>query len=306
MSSIMRKYADIPSLKCLQVFEQIARAGNVLRAAETLGITASAASHQLAKLEKSLGCQLFDRNAAGVKLNSKGEAYLAMIGVHLQGLMQASEEMKDSDKLNRIRIHSSPTFGYMWLLPRLESFQDQCPGIEVTLACSYEEIDFSRGEVDIAIRHGLPVWEGCEIISVRDEHIMPMASPEYLAQAPVKSLYDLMTRRLIYSESTLLRWPEWFRMHHLNQPAQPWLLRFDRSYMSIEAAVMGHGIVLESDLLAGRFLEEGKLVRVLPDNFTHAVNAHHIVTPVGYRNRPVIQQFLSWTEMSLRGEIVRP
>jgi len=295
----MRNYANIPSLKCLQVFEHIARAGNVVRAAETLGISASAASHQLARLEKFLGGQLFERNAAGVKLTGKGEAYLGMIGVHLQGLVQAADEMRASGSSNKIHIHSSPTFGYLWLLPRLQSFQKLNPGTEVTLACSYEDVDFGRGEVDLAIRHGFPSWEGFDIKSVRNERILALASPDYLAHSPVSSPEDLISRRLIYSENTLLRWPEWFRAHNINQPAQPWLFRFDRSYMSLEAAAMGHGVVLESELLAEKFLSQGKLVRMLPDSFSHTISAHHIVMPLGYRNRPKLQSFLSWLEENL-------
>lgn len=295
----MRNYADIPSLKCLQVFEHIARAGNVVRAAETLGISASAASHQLATLEKSLECKLFERNAAGVKLTARGETYLEIIGVHLQGLVQATAEMKASGRINKIHIHSSPTFGYLWLLPRIQSFQHQHPGIEVTLACSYEEVDFGRGEVDIAIRHGLPAWEGFDIRSVRNERILPMASPEYLAREPVTGADDLVSRRLIYSENTLLRWPDWFRAHNTGLPSEPWLFRFDRSYMSLEAASMGHGVVLESELLAEKFLSQGKLVRVLPEQFSHTISAHHIVMPLGYRSRPKLQTFLGWLEENL-------
>jgi len=295
----MRNYANIPSLKCLQVFEHIARAGNVVRASETLGISASAASHQLARLEKALGCQLFERYAAGVKLTGKGEAYLGMIGIHLQGLIQATNEMRASGSPNKIHIHSSPTFGYLWLLPRLQSFQQLYPGTEVTLACSYEDIDFSCGEVDLAIRHGFPSWEGFDITSVRNERIVPMASPDYLVHSPVSSPEDLISRRLIYSENTLLRWPDWFRSHNIDQPAKPWLFRFDRSYMSLEAATMGHGVVLESELLAEKFLSQGKLVKLLPDSFSHTVSAHHLVMPLGYRNRPKLQSFLNWIDDNL-------
>jgi len=295
----MRNYADIPSLKCLQVFEHIARAGNVVRAAETLGISASAASHQLARLEKYLGCQLFERNAAGVKLTARGEAYLGMTGVHLQGLVQATAEMKASGSAKKIHIHCSPTFGYLWLLPRIQSFQQQHPDTEVTLACSYDEVDFGRGEIDIAIRHGFPSWKGYDIRSVKNERILPMASPEYLARAPVNTPDDLISRRLIYSENTLLRWPGWFRAHNIDQPAQPWLFRFDRSYMSLEAATMGHGVVLESELLAEKFLSQGKLVRVLPQDFSHTISAHHVVMPLGYRSMPKLQNFLGWLEENL-------
>lgn len=65
----MEKQSDhLPSIKSLRVFEQVAHFGNVARAAEELSITPSAASHQLAKLERELGCILFNRSAKGVVL----------------------------------------------------------------------------------------------------------------------------------------------------------------------------------------------------------------------------------------------
>lgn len=299
VSDPMRNYADLPSLKCLQVFEQIARTGNVVRAAETLGITASAASHQLAKLEKSLGCQLFARSASGVQLNAKGEAYLREVGVHLQGLLKAAEELKNGPETRKIHIHSSPSFGYLWLLPRLGAFQLRYPDIEVSLACSYEEINFSRDQIDIAIRHGHPSWEGYDISSVRNENLAVMASPAYLKEHPVSSPADLVSHRLILSETPLFRWPEWFKAHQIEKSANSWCLRFDRSYMSLEAAAMGHGVVLESELLAERFLNSSQLVKVLDKKYSHSVCAHHIVTPVGYVHHPKVKSFIHWLNEEL-------
>lgn len=290
----MRNYANLPSLKCLQVFEQIARAGNVVRAAETLGITPSAASHQLAKLEKILGCQLFARSSSGVQLNAIGEAYLNEVGVHLQGLLKATEDLKNASETRKIHIHSSPSFGYLWLLPRLGAFQLRYPDIEVSLDCSYEEVNFSRDQIDIAIRHGHPSWEGFDISSVRNENLVVMASPDYLERHPVCSPEDLVSHRLILSETPLLRWPEWFKANQIETSGNSWCLRFDRSYMSLEAAAMGHGVVLESELLAERFLNSGQLVKVLDNKYSHPVCAHHIVTPVGYSNYPKVKSFLDW------------
>lgn len=116
--------AAIPSIKALQVFEQVAHFGNVARAAEELNITPSAASHQLAKLEKLVGNSLFNRSAKGVSLTLAGETYLREISQLLLNLAQATAQIRDQKENNALRIHCAPSFGLLWLLPRLKQLHE--------------------------------------------------------------------------------------------------------------------------------------------------------------------------------------
>lgn len=291
--------AVLPPLRAIQAFEQTARFGNVARAAEVLDLTPSAVSHQLAKLEAMIGRQLFVRNARGMSLTPVGEQYLKEVSGVLHSLAVATERAASDVGLECLRLHSAPSFGLLWLMPRLEDFRLQHPDIQINLSCSYESLHFSRDKIDLDIRHGLPNWPSYEVRTVRNETFAVLASPKRLMQRPVKGASDLLDRELILSEATLLKWPQWFAQHGLARPEKPYALSFDRSYMSLEAASHGLGFALESTLLAQKYLAAGTLVEVAPESLSAPVAAHHLVFPKAHSSFPRVRRFLQWMESEL-------
>ncbi len=302
----MRTDADapiiLPPLRAIQAFEQTARFGNVARAAEVLDLTPSAVSHQLAKLEGMIGRQLFVRAARGVSLTPVGEQYLKEISGILHSLAVATERAASDVSLDCLRLHSSPSFGLLWLMPRLEAFRASHPDIQLNLSCSYESLHFSRDKIDVDIRHGTPNWPSYEVRTVRNEKFAVLCAPKLLAQWPVGAAADLLDRDLVLSEATLLKWPQWFAQHGLARPERPYALSFDRSYMSLEAASHGLGFALESTLLAQKYLAAGTLVEVAPQSLSAPVAAHHLVFPKAHSNFPRVRRFLEWMESELGHE----
>jgi len=204
-----------------------------------------------------------------------------------------------------LRVHSSPSFGLMWLLPRLSSFQQANGDIQLNLACSYENVSFSNGYYDIDIRHGYGNWSNLEVKTVRGEFIAPLASPAYLERHPVDTPADLLSHRLIYSETPLVQWKQWFGRTGVSAPNKTFDFSFDRSYMSIETAALGLGIALESLMLASVKIREGTLVPVFDDAHAVEVGAHHLVYPVQNAELPRVARFLAWMEQEA-GQDKRP
>lgn len=291
--------ANLPPLRAIQAFEQTARFGNLARAAEVLDLTPSAISHQLAKLEAMIGRQLFVRAARGVTLTPVGEQYLKDISGLLHSLEVATERASSDISLDCLRLHSAPSFGLLWLMPRLEAFRLSHPDIQINLSCSYESLHFSRDKIDVDIRHGQPNWPSYEVRTVRNETFAVLAAPALLARHRVISAADLLERDLILSEATLLKWPEWFAQHGLARPEKPYALSFDRSYMTLEAASHGLGFALESTLLAQKYLVSGALVEVAPQTLSAPVAAHHLVFPKAHSGFPRVRRFLEWMESEL-------
>lgn len=290
--------AILPTLKAIQAFEQTARFGNVARAAELLDLTPSAVSHQLAKLEAMIGRQLFFRTARGVTLTPVGEQYLTEVSGILHSLAVATERATSDVSLDCLRLHSSPSFGLLWLMPRLEQFRESHPDIQLNLSCSYESLHFSRDKIDVDIRHGMPNWPSYEVRTIRNEKIAVMASPKLLEKRPIRSVADLLDSHLILSEATLIKWPQLFAQNGLSRPEQPYTLSFDRSYMTLEAASHGLGFALESTLLAQDYLARGALIEVAPELST-SITAHHLVLPRAHSNFPRVRRFLEWMQQEL-------
>ncbi len=291
--------STLPALRAIQAFEQTARFGNVARAAEVLDLTPSAVSHQIAKLEAMIGRQLFVRAARGVSLTPVGEQYLRDVSGLLHSLAMATERAASDVSLDCLRLHSAPSFGLLWLMPRLEAFRMSHPDIQINLSCSYESLHFSRDKIDVDIRHGLPDWPSYEVRTVRNETFAVLASPKLLARRAIYSAADLLECDLILSEATLLKWPEWFAQHGLARPEKPYALSFDRSYMTLEAASHGLGFALESSLLAQKYLQSGALVEVAPEELSAPVAAHHLVFPKAHSGFPRVRRFLEWMESEL-------
>ncbi len=73
-----------------------------------------------------------------------------------------------------LRIHSAPSFGLLWLMPRLDKFR-RVAGVKISLTCSYESIQFSRDNIDIDIRHGLSQWPTLLVRTIKMSASCPTA-----------------------------------------------------------------------------------------------------------------------------------
>ncbi|WDY55740.1 LysR substrate-binding domain-containing protein [Pseudomonas sp. PSKL.D1] len=294
-----KKPLQLPPLKAIQAFEQAARFGNVARAAEQLNLTPSAVSHQIANLEALIGRPLFLRTAKGVNLTAAGEQYLREVSGILQSLAVATERAGSAVGFDCLRLHSAPSFGLLWLLPRLEQFRASHPDIQINLSCSYEALHFGRHQIDLDIRHGYPNWPSLEVRTIRHERATVLAAPSLLARQPIRGAGDLLGQNLILSESALVQWPQWFAQQGVSLPQAPFALSFDRSYMSLEAASHGYGFALESSLLSQDYVARGQLVPVFGEDQASPVSAHHLVFPRGHAELPRVRRFLEWVQGEL-------
>ena len=151
-------------------------------------------------------------------------------------------------------------------MPRLSRFSARNPGIDVRLNASKEPVDLISGMVDVDIRYGSKNIQPAGIMSVAfpPETIVPLCSPELAnGEHPIRSPEDLRHHALIHSEVCLDGWLDWARQHREVNLDIKRGLRFDRSFMSISAAVDGLGVCLESLQLVQRELETGRLVAPL-------------------------------------------
>lgn len=144
------KNLPMPSLRNIQAFIEVAATGSLNLAAENLNITASAVSHQIASLEHFLGKKLFSRSSKGVMLTAVGEKYLKEVSGALNMIGQATSQVINDIHQDYLRIHSAPSFGLLWLMPRLDKFRQAWPELKISLTCSYESIQ-SPGIILISI-----------------------------------------------------------------------------------------------------------------------------------------------------------
>ena len=285
--------SDLPPLTALVAFETVARRLSFARAAEELHLTPSAVSHQIAKLEQFLGFLLFERTPRGITLSDAGESYLKRVAGALGAISNATNDIRKGAR-NTLHVHSSTSIASLWLMPRLGGFVRAYPEISLSLSASPVHSDFALGQVDVDIRYGIAEWPNFVVEPIFEEHILPLASPDLLARQPVHVPSDLLKRPLIQSTVSLVQWPAWFASRNLIGMPERFAFRFDRASMSLEAAVQGLGIALESDRIAAQYIETGRLRPVFHTAWSLAIKAHFMVHPERHAQRVEVAQFVSW------------
>lgn len=283
----------LPPIASLQAFEAVARRRSFALAAAELHLSASAVSHQLARLEAQLGVRLLERSAHGVRLSPAGEHYLARVAGALRAIASATDDLR-TGVANSLYVHCSPSLATLWLMPRLPDFAQANPGISMNLSAAHVHSDFGLGSVDLDIRYGVPNWPDLVIEPLFEESILPLASPAFIRQHRLKRVEQLLEVPLIQSNVNVVQWTDWFATFSDQRPPERFALRFDRAQMALEAATLGLGVALESATVAGRHLAGGQLRPVLGMERALRVKAHFAVYPARHARRPTVEAFLAW------------
>jgi len=285
--------APVPAMPNLRAFEAVARRRSFALAAAELHLTASAISHQVARLEDDLGMRLFERSAHGVRLTPAGEQYLSRIAGALSAIAAATEDLRQGVS-NSLYVHCSPSLATQWLMPRLHLFAQAYPEISLNLSAAHTHSDFALGQVDLDIRYGVAQWPELAVEPLFEELITPLASAGFISKHKLKRPEDLLRVPLIQSNVSVVQWSDWFVTFTEQRAPDQFSLRFDRAHMSLDAAAQGLGVALESMTTGSKHLAERKLRPVLGSDKSIKVKAHFAVYPMRHGKRPPVAAFLSW------------
>jgi len=283
----------IPPLGALQAFEAIARRRSFTQAASDLGLTASAVSHQIAKLERMVGTRLIDRTPAGVKLSTAGEQYLQRVSSAVAALASATRDLQSGVR-HSLYVHVSPSLASLWLMPRLPSFATEHPDVSLFLSSSHVHSDFGAGLSDVDIRYGVPSWPNLVVQPLFKEQVMPLVSPALQKRLKIKEPADVLQAPLIQSAVSVVQWSDWLASVGVAQSPERYALRFDRAQLSLDAAIQGLGVALESATMAAPHLEGGRLVPLFSAKQSVRVQAHFVVYPKRHAKRKEVAAFLTW------------
>ncbi len=280
-------------IKAISVFHVTARSGSITRAAEELSVTPSAVSQQIRSLEIQLGVSLLSKKGRRVVLTEAGERYFSTINDGFERIADATHEIRGFRTVTRLTIRATPTLSNKWILPRLQSFLDGNPEIELRLDGTNEPTDFNRELVDIEIRHGDGRWPGLFVEGLTEETFLPVCAPHYAAPESLEPA-EVAGLHLIHSVKSQAQWPQWFKLAGV-APARQWRrILFDRSHMAIDAAVNGMGIALESTLMSWRELTDSRLICPVRSPPPIRLTTQWIVCPTDHLRLKKVQRFLEW------------
>ena len=176
-------------LELYRIFREVAKIGNISKAAEKLFVSQSAVSQAIIQLENKIGGKLFDRSVRGVKLTVEGDVLFSHINDAILLIENAQKKFAEMIELNSgsIRIGASDTICSLFLLPVLEKFTNKYPDIRISVTnrMTQESIELlKRAAVDIAFVN-LPVEDddSLDITPVKTIHDCFVVGGQYMSLA---------------------------------------------------------------------------------------------------------------------------
>ena len=249
----------LPPFAALRAFHAAATHPRYRDAAESLGVTESAVSHQVKRLEDFLRTPLVDRSGGRPALTEAGRRYLAQIEPALRQIEAATAAVLPAHGRRPVRLTLPPSLAATWLIPRLGGFEAAYPDVDLQLVATTRVMDLKSEQTDLAIRHGQGTWPDVDATFLLDETAMPVCAPGYVEpQAP--SAAALKAVRLIVNAHIPDEWQEWARAHGLAAPPNGDMITLDAMEQGLQVAETGHGLAMGRRPMVDPWLEQGRLI----------------------------------------------
>lgn len=289
----------LPTLNGLQAFEATARHLSFAKAAEELALTPSAVSYQVRTLEDRLGVGLFKRLNRAILLTEEGEILFPDLREAFARMRNAVDRLSADTPENVLVVSTGPSFAAKWLAPRLFSFMDEYPEIEVRISANLKLVDFHRDGIDVGIRFGEGKYPDLDTRWLIGDELTVLCSPQFLTTHKVQVPQDVPSLPLIIDESLSFNphsptWEKWFAMSDVRHDGEVRGVHFNHADHAIDAAVRGTGLVLARTSLSRADMDTGLLIEPFPHLRIGTDLAFYLVMPPVAHNKPKVRAFTSW------------
>jgi LysR family transcriptional regulator, glycine cleavage system transcriptional activator len=276
-------------------------------AADELGVTPTAISHQIRTLEEICGQPLFRRRPRPLELTRAGERLFPVMRSGFDIFANAIAAASPRASHARLRVTSPNAFASRWLVPRLPKWREAYPKIPLEIIGTDAVLDLRAGEADIAIRYArrMPLeLAGKEIF--RDT-FYPVCSPELLTRERrrIERAVDLLHYPLIHfdwmnRDRDAPTWSRWLATARSVDPSIPdtnkeWELSFREELHAIDAVTAGQGIAMFSDIVVSRELKSGTLVKA--HDLSLPGYGFYVVHVPNHPEQPSIEAFSAWLRL---------
>jgi len=249
----------------------VVESGSFVKAAEALGVTQSAVSRAVSRLETRLGIRLLHRTTRSVKLTAEGQRFYEEIAPMLSGIRDAVTSATGAAAVvsGRLRVNIDPFVSRLLLAPQIGSFLNRYPELSLELITRDSLGDLIGEGFDVAVRFGDPPTSSLVVRKVLDTRILTVAAPSYIERhgRPTK--------------------PSELSRHHCIQfrnpgTGQPFEWEFHRGRKIVPVKTSGHLLLTDVGTMLGAciagvgiaqvmalgiqdLLDGGQLVELFPD-----------------------------------------
>ncbi|MGH1576052.1 transcriptional regulator GcvA [Planktotalea sp.] len=285
----------IAPFTALRAFEAAARHLSFAAAAEELNVTPAALSFQIRSLEEHLGAPVFHRRNRAVDLTEIGATLYPEVAEGLGTLSRAWSAVRRRITASSLTITAGPAFTAKWLAPRLFTFAQANPDLELRFAATLRLLDFTRDEIDVAIRFGTDDTAGQFNEVIVREWVTPMMHPN-LAHA-IETPEDLLTLPFIHDSSLDFLpnwdgWATWFDAMDMKFAIKQGP-RFSQADHATDLALSGGGVLLGRASITERSLKEGLLVAPFAQSL-RVPASYRLACPLGLETTSAVKCLRDW------------
>jgi LysR family glycine cleavage system transcriptional activator len=292
----------LPGTRALRTLEAAGRHLNFTRAADEIGLTPAAVSHQIKEIEDRIGMTLFTRTSRTMRLTEAGAVMLEASADALDLLGRAvlrARKMTRGTAMLKVTVDAQ--FAAKWLMRRIDDFRKLRPDIELRFDIASELRDFDVDDVDVGIRFGAGKYPGLCADRLFDNVIVPVCSPGLLRSGPpLREPRDLFNHTLVHIDwsrqgVTWPNWRMWMAAAGVDDFDDSRTLVFGSSSDAVQAAIDGNAVALADLAMVANDLTQGRLVR--PFELGMRVSpefAYFLVYPKSTAEDPRIVAFREW------------
>jgi LysR family transcriptional regulator, glycine cleavage system transcriptional activator len=296
----MRK---LPPLRPLRAFEAAARHHSFSAAANELGVTPTAISHQIRRLEEACGVRLFQRRPRPLLLTSAGARLYPALRNGFDALASAVALLAEDDVQAPLRVTSPSAFASKWLVPQLPKWREQNPTVALEIIGTDAVLDVRADAADVAIRYARKPPPDYVVQEVFRDAYVPVCSPRLIERhGPIERAADLLRFPLIHydwitRDPEAPTWQHWLSVARsidpdFRPPEKVWDLSFREELHAIDAVVGGQGVAICSDVVVSNELRNGLLVKAHPLSLPGY--GFYIVSMAHSPRAPAIEAFSAW------------
>ncbi len=276
-------------LKSINSFIAVTQTGSMSVPANELHVSHSAISQSIKSLEIMLERPLFERIGRRVQLNDEGKRYYDKIAPAFEQIVSATEELLASKTEEHLTLNMVNSLALHWWIPRVESFQQYAPDIDIRMSNLIGCFNLDKHSVDAALVHGnRNEWQGYYCEPLLDDELVMVCSSELLAHkgmdtelldaSVIASLLQQSKPIFVVNDKRKDDWDTWCQQNGVNPPDMSKGLIFPASIQAVQATIrrlgilVTHRLFVRDDIRYGLLTEIGHSVRCDELSFFLACN----------------------------------
>lgn len=262
--------AGAVSDRWLRIFLVAAETGSFTAAGERLGIGQPAVSHAVKRLETALGTRVFERTTAGIRLTELGEDLRQRVATGFDLVDAAVLDAQGRARADQVvTLSVSTALATHWLMPRLASFKELHPVVELRVMTQDTDDGVGRDGADLWIPLGGGPWPAMRVWRFADERLAPVASPSYVERVGADaSLADVDLLHTEERYQARFDWERWFALQGLDVTHASRGQRSNDYSIVVHAALEGQGVALGWLHIVAPLIDDGRLAQLGDDTVT--------------------------------------